>query len=89
MLIAVTVLDDRRKCCIAIETGSSNSTVVAKVNRLTHLGSEIQAELALDDGQVITAHLTRERFDELQLETQQQVFVKPKAAKSFPIDYSI
>jgi sulfate/thiosulfate transport system ATP-binding protein len=74
---------------IAIETGSSTSTVAAKVNRVTHLGSEIQAELALDDGQVITALLTRERFDELQLEPQQQVFVKPKEAKSFPIDYSI
>jgi sulfate/thiosulfate transport system ATP-binding protein len=74
---------------IAIETGSSTSTVAAKVNRVTHLGSEIKAELALDDGQVITAHLTRERFDELQLEPQQQVFVKPKEAKSFPIDYSI
>jgi sulfate/thiosulfate transport system ATP-binding protein len=74
---------------IAIETGSSTSTITAKVNRVTHLGSEIQAELALDDGQVITAHLTRERFDELQLEPQQQVFVKPKEAKSFPIDYSI
>ena len=74
---------------IAIETGSSTSTVTAKVNRVTHLGSEIQAELALADGQVITAHLTRERFDELQLEPQQQVFVKPKKAKSFPTDYSI
>ena len=74
---------------IAIETGSSTSTVTAKVNRVTHLGSEIQAELALADGQVITAHLTRERFDELQLEPQQQVFVKPKKAKSFPLDYSI
>ncbi|WP_310412801.1 TOBE-like domain-containing protein [Chamaesiphon sp. OTE_8_metabat_110] len=74
---------------IAIETGSSTSTVAAKVNRVTHLGSEIQAELALDDGQVIMAHLTRERFDELQLAPQQQVFIKPKEAKSFPIDYSI
>ncbi|WP_309736841.1 TOBE-like domain-containing protein [Chamaesiphon sp. OTE_75_metabat_556] len=74
---------------IAIETISNNSTVAAKVNRVTHLGSEIQAELALDDGQVITALLTRERFDELRLEPQQQVFVKPKKAKSFPIDYSI
>jgi sulfate/thiosulfate transport system ATP-binding protein len=74
---------------IAIETKSTITTVSAKVNRLIHLGSEIQAELALDDGQVIMAHLTREHFDRLQLEPQQQVFVKPKEAKSFPIDYSI
>jgi sulfate/thiosulfate transport system ATP-binding protein len=74
---------------IAIETSSNTNNVSAKVNRLIHLGSEIQAELALDDGQVIMAHLTRERFDSLQLEPQQQVFVKPKEAKSFPVDYSI
>ena len=71
------------------ETGSSANTVAAKVHRLTHLGAEVQAELALDDGQVITAHLTREYFDTLQLKPQQQVFVKPKVTQSFPIDYSI
>ncbi|AFY91375.1 sulfate/molybdate ABC transporter ATP-binding protein [Chamaesiphon minutus] len=74
---------------IAIETGSSSNTVAAKVQRLTHLGSEVQAELALADGQLITAHLSREHFDKLQLEPQQQVFVKPKAAKTFPVDFSI
>ncbi|PSB58924.1 sulfate/molybdate ABC transporter ATP-binding protein [Chamaesiphon polymorphus] len=74
---------------IAIETGSSSNTVAAKVQRLTHLGSEVQAELTLADGQLITAHLSREHFDKLQLEPQQQVFVKPKAAKSFPVDFSI
>jgi sulfate/thiosulfate transport system ATP-binding protein len=74
---------------ISIETESNTSTVAAKVNRLIHLGSEIQAELILDDGQMIMAHLTRERFKELQLEPKQRVFVKPKEAKSFPLYYSI
>jgi sulfate/thiosulfate transport system ATP-binding protein len=74
---------------IAIETTAHSTTVAAKVDRVVHLGSEIQAELALADGQTIVAHLTKERFAELQLEPQQQVFVKPKEAKSFPIDYSI
>jgi sulfate/thiosulfate transport system ATP-binding protein len=74
---------------IAIEIGSSTTNVSAKVNRLIHLGSEIKAELALRDGQIITAHLTRETFDQLQLERHQQVFVKPRATKSLPIDYSI
>lgn len=74
---------------IAIEIGSSTTNVSAKVNRLIHLGSEIKAELALIDGQIITAHLTRETFDRLQLAPQQQVFVTPRATKSFPIDYSI
>ena len=74
---------------ISIETESNTTTVAAKVNRLIHLGSEIQAELILDDGQMIMAHLTRERFNELALEPKQRVFVKPKEAKSFPLYYSI
>lgn len=74
---------------IAIETKPTTTSVTAKVSRTIHLGSEIQAELTLEDGQKIVAQLTRERFDELKLEPQQQVFVKPTAAKSFPIEYTI
>jgi sulfate transport system ATP-binding protein len=54
-----------------------------------HLGWEIQVELTFDDGQILTAHLTRDRFDELNLETEDRVYVKPKDARSFPLDYSI
>lgn len=74
---------------VVVETQPNGSTVPAKVSRLIHLGWEIQAELTLDDGQVVTAHMTRERFDQLQLEPQQRVYVKPKDAKSFPLYYSI
>lgn len=74
---------------VMIETSPNGTTVPARVNRLIHLGWEVQAELALDDGQVVTAHLTRERFNELNLEPAQRVYVKPKEAKSFPIYYSI
>ncbi len=74
---------------IAIETQPTTTTVAAKVSRSIHLGSEIQLELTLDDGRLIMAHLTRDRFDELQLLPQQRVFVKPKELRSFPLDYSI
>ncbi len=74
---------------VIIETSPNGTTVPARVSRLIHLGWEIQAELTLDDGQVVTAHLTRDRFDELNLEPQQKVYVKPKDAKSFPLYYSI
>ncbi|MCP6763024.1 MAG: sulfate/molybdate ABC transporter ATP-binding protein [Fischerella sp. CENA71] len=74
---------------VIIETSANGTTVPARVSRLIHLGWEIQAELTLDDGQVVTAHLTRDRFDELNLEPQQKVYVKPKDAKSFPLYYSI
>jgi sulfate transport system ATP-binding protein len=72
-----------------IQREQNGTTVPARVSRLIHLGWEIQAELTLDDGQVVTAHLTRERFDELQLEPELAVYVKPKDAKSFPLYYSI
>lgn len=74
---------------VVIEREQNGATVPARVSRLIHLGWEIQAELTLDDGQVVTAHLTRDRFDQLQLEPEQKVFVKPKDAKSFPLYYSI
>ena len=74
---------------IIIETVDNGTTVPATVSRIIHLGWEIQVELTLDDGQMMTAHLTRERFDELKLEPQNKVYVKPKDAKSFPLFYSI
>ncbi|XFA72316.1 TOBE-like domain-containing protein [Thermosynechococcaceae cyanobacterium Okahandja] len=74
---------------IIIETHPDASTVPARISRIIHLGWEIQVELRLDDGQELMAHLSRERFDDLCLEPQQQVFIKPKEAKSFPLYYSI
>jgi sulfate transport system ATP-binding protein len=74
---------------ILIDTKPNGTSVPARVSRIIHLGWEIQAELILDDGQVVTAHLTRDRFDELHLEPQQRIYVKPKEAKAFPLYYSI
>lgn len=74
---------------VLIETSPNGTTVMARVSRLIHLGWEVQAELTLEDGQVVTAHLSRERFDQLRLEPQQKVYVKPKDAKAFPLYYSI
>lgn len=74
---------------VAIETQPNGTTVPATVSRIIHLGWEIQAELTLDDGQLVQAHLTRERFDELNIQPQQRVYVKPKEAKSFPLYYEI
>ena len=35
------------------------------------------------------ANLTRERYDQLKLEPDQQVYVKPRDAKAFPLYYEI
>lgn len=74
---------------LLVATSPNGATVPAKVKRVTHLGWEVQIELALDDGQAVNVHLDRDRFNELNLEPNQQVYVKPKEAKSFPISYSI
>ncbi|OKH28910.1 sulfate/molybdate ABC transporter ATP-binding protein [Chroogloeocystis siderophila] len=74
---------------VIVQREKNGTTVSARVSRIIHLGWEIQAELTLDDGQVVTAHLSRDRFDELQLQPQEKVYVKPKDAKSFPLYYSI
>jgi sulfate/thiosulfate transport system ATP-binding protein len=75
---------------ILVALVASAGTVPAKVDRIVHMGHEIQAELHLNDGgQTMMANLTRERFDELNLVADQQVYIKPKEAKSFPMDYSI
>lgn len=74
---------------VVVETTPKGAVANATVKRLIHLGWEIQVELTLDDGQVVKANLMRERFDELKLEPQQRVYVRPKDAKAFPLYYSI
>lgn len=68
---------------IDIQTSPNGSTVPAKVNRIIHLGWEIQVELLLADQQIVTAHFSREKFDGLEVEVGRTVFVKPKSAKAF------
>lgn len=68
---------------VVIETSPDETTVPAVVERVIHLGWEIQAELLLEDGQTCMAHLTREQYHRLNLQAKQQVYVKPKAARSF------
>ena len=68
---------------------AANNTVPARVARLIHLGWEIQTELELEDGQLMIANLTRDRYDRLQLEENQRVYVRPKEAKSFALNYDI
>ncbi|GAB4476813.1 MAG: hypothetical protein OHK0037_38600 [Elainellaceae cyanobacterium] len=61
------------------------NTAPAVVNRIVHLGWEIQVELALEDGHTFTAVVNRERFDALALERGQRVYVKTWEAKVFAI----
>lgn len=70
---------------IAINTHADQNTASAVVNRIIHLGWEIQVELTLEDGQNFMAHLSREQFNQLNLKVRQQVYIQPKKAKSFAL----
>jgi sulfate/thiosulfate transport system ATP-binding protein len=70
---------------VVVELFPDETSAPATVFRVVHLGWEIQAEIALEDGQVFTVYLSREQFDRLKLQPRQRVYVKPKEAKSFAV----
>jgi sulfate transport system ATP-binding protein len=55
----------------------NGSTQEAMVERLVHLGFEVRAELVRDDGERLSAQLTREQAEALELEQGQIVYVRP------------
>jgi sulfate transport system ATP-binding protein len=55
----------------------NGSTQEAMVERLVHLGFEVRAELVRDDGERLSAQLTREQAEALELEEGQIVYVRP------------
>jgi len=55
----------------------------AMIERLVHLGFEVRAELVLQDGQRVTAQLSREEAIALDLERGQIVYVRPERELGF------
>jgi sulfate transport system ATP-binding protein len=47
------------------------------VQRLVHLGFEVRVELVRDDGETLSAQLTREQVEGLELQDGQIVYVRP------------
>jgi sulfate/thiosulfate transport system ATP-binding protein len=68
---------------LEIQTEANHQTTKARVQRIAHLGRETQLELALPDEHIVVVHLSRERFAQLDIQSGQQVFVKPRNAKLF------
>jgi sulfate/thiosulfate transport system ATP-binding protein len=66
-----------------IFTTSQRHSVLAKVQRITHLGWEIQLELVLGDRSTVTAHLNREEFARLNLKVEQNVYLEPRQIRCF------
>ena len=55
----------------------NGSTQEAMVERLVHLGFEVRVELLRDDGEHLSAQLTREQIEALELSRGQIVYVRP------------
>jgi sulfate/thiosulfate transport system ATP-binding protein len=55
----------------------NGATQEAMVQRLVHLGFEVRVELVRDDGEVLSAQLTREQVEALELQRGQIVYVRP------------
>jgi len=55
----------------------NGATQEAMVQRLVHLGFEVRVELVRDDGEVLSAQLTREQIEALELQRGQIVYVRP------------
>jgi sulfate transport system ATP-binding protein len=66
------------------------TTLAARVLRCNTAGREVQLELKrLDDGGHFEVQLSQEKFQELQLQPGDQVYVELKNVRVFPEDYSI
>ncbi|MGY2716980.1 sulfate/thiosulfate transport system ATP-binding protein [Thermostichus sp. MS-CIW-21] len=70
---------------VQIEVNPNSSGVPAWVKAIIHLGREIQAELVLSDGGSLWAHLSRDQYASQPLQVGQQVYVRPKVVKAFPL----
>jgi sulfate transport system ATP-binding protein len=64
----------------------NGSTREAMVERLVHLGFEVRAELVRADGERLSAQLTREQAEALELEHGQIVYIRP-TRETFFSDY--
>jgi len=74
---------------VEILSEGQSDTVPAQLRRLSHLGRDVQAELVLEDGQVITAQIPRERMNLAAFQVGDHLHVRSREARTFVPDYSI
>ncbi len=64
-------------------------TVEAQLKRLSHLGRDLQAELVLNNGEVIMAQIPRDQMAFGSVEAGSRLYVRSREAVAFVPDYSI
>jgi sulfate transport system ATP-binding protein len=68
---------------IVLAKPSAGNLPAGRVKRISYLGWGIKVDIVLKDGQALTVHLTKERFQELDLKEGQEIFIQPTEAKVF------
>jgi len=68
---------------VAISLQEEPGTIEAKVARVVHLGFEVRVELVRDDGERLSAQLTRDEAAVLELGVGQIVYVRPTRQTTF------
>jgi sulfate/thiosulfate transport system ATP-binding protein len=66
---------------LALEPGDEHTE--AMVQRIVHLGFEVRVELLLADGSLVSAQITREAAEQLELSRNQIVYIRPHRTRSF------
>lgn len=64
---------------IEVRREPNGSAERATVERVVHLGFEVRADLALDDGREVWVQMTRDEAEALELECGAQVFVATRS----------
>jgi sulfate transport system ATP-binding protein len=64
----------------------NGTTQEAMVERIVHLGFEVRVELVRDDGEQLTAQITKEQAELLELERGQILFVRSARQMVFDSD---
>jgi sulfate/thiosulfate transport system ATP-binding protein len=68
---------------LEVTLSPNGTTGEAMVERVTHLGFEVRAELVRDDGTPVSVQLTRDEAEQLELERGQIVYVRPTRVRHF------
>ncbi len=68
---------------IELRAEPNGITSAATVERLVHLGFEVRVELEREDGEKLSAQVTRDVADELGLEPGSSIFVRPTNERVF------
>lgn len=66
-----------------------SDTVPARLRRLSHMGRDLQAELVLQNDEVVIAQFPREQIDYTRIKPGDVLHVASRQARTFVPDYSI